>query len=256
MATPPMEKAEIAARQETAPQETAPQEAGAEAETMEMFRKSFFYGSRGDLLFKFMKNLSDADAAEFLRGLLEKVGETIDDGGVERLLDHVYQWNIEGYLHEREDHWQYDEGPFTPLEKPLAECRVGLLTASGHFVEGDDPEPFGVKNMTQAEAVGRVMEFGRIEAPLCAIPIDTPPEKLRLRHPGYDTRGVGQDHNAALPIDRLRELAGEGVIGELLPDAFSFVGLTAQTPLKKKLAPQWAEMLKARGVDAMLLVPV
>lgn len=246
-----MAKAEVAAQQETAQQETLQ-----EPETLEMFRKSFFYGGRGDLLFKFMKNLSDEDAGEFLRGLLEKVGETIDDGGVERLLEHVYQWNVKGYAHEGEDHWQYDEGPFTPLEKPLAECRVGLLTASGHFVKADDPEPFGVKNMTQAEAVARRMDFAKTEAILSTIPVDTPAEKLGLRHPGYDTRGTGKDHNAALPIDRLRELAGEGVIGELLPDAFSFVGLTAQTPLRKKLAPNWAEMLKARGVDAMLLVPV
>lgn len=230
--------------------------ANQEAETMAMFRKSFAYGSRNDLLFKFMKNLSDGDAAEFLRGLLEKVGETIDDGGLERLLDHVYQWNINGYLHEREDRWQYDTGPFTPLGKPLSQCRLGLLTASGHFVTGDDPEPFGVKNMTQQEAVGRVMDFAKIEAILSTIPVDTPAEKLGLRHPGYDTRGTRKDHNAALPIDRLNELAGEGVIGELLSDAFSFVGLTAQTPLEKKLAPQWAEMLKARDVDAMLLVPV
>lgn len=246
MATPQIAKVEIAAKEEAVPQE----------ETLAMFRKSFAYGSRTDLLFKFMKNLSDDDAAEFLRGLLEKVGETLDDGGLERLLDHVYQWNIKGYLHEHDDRWQYDTGPFTSLEKPLAECRVGLLTASGHFVAGDDPEPLGVKDMTQAEATVRFMEFAKMEAFLSTIPIDTPPEKMRVRHPGYDTRGARKDHNAALPFDRLKELAGEGVIGELLPDAFSFVGLTAQTPLQKKLAPQWAEMLKARDVDAMLLVPV
>ena len=246
MATPQMAKAEIAAEEEAVPP----------AETLAMFRKSFAYGSRTDLLFKFMKNLSDGDTAEFLRGLLEKLGETIDDGGLERLLEHVYQWNVKGYLHEREDQWQYDTGPFTPLEKPLAECRVGLLTASGHFVAGEDPEPLGVKNMTQAEAIPRIMEFIRSEPILSTIPVDTPPENLRLRHPGYDIRGVRRDHNVALPLDRLKELAGEGVIGELLPDAFSFVGATAQTPLRKKLAPQWAGMLKARKVDAMLLVPV
>ena len=234
----------------------AKEEAMEQNETLAMFRKSFAYGSRTDLLFKFIKNLSDGDAAEFLRGLLEKLGETIDDGGLERLLDHVYQWNVKGYLHEHEDRWQYDAGPFTPLEKPLAECRLGLLTTSGHFVAGDDPEPFGVKNMTQQEAIPRIMDFIRSEPVLSTIPIGTPPEKLCLRHPGYDIRGVWKDHNVALPLDRLRELAGEGAIGELLPDAFSFVGATAQTPLLKKMAPQWAVMLKARDVDAMLLVPV
>jgi hypothetical protein len=33
------------------------------------------------------------------------------------------------------------------------------------------------------------------------------------------------------------------------------VGACAQTPLMKKSAPQWAEMIKQQGIEAMLLVP-
>src|SRR3990172_1612313 len=97
-------------------------------ETLEAFKNSFSYGSRTDLLFKFLKRLPDAEAAEFLRALLEKLGATVDDGDVGRLLDHVYEWNVRGYATEAEEarSWIYDEGPFTPLAKPLSQVRLGL----------------------------------------------------------------------------------------------------------------------------------
>lgn len=227
-----------------------------EKETLEAFKASFAYGSRTDLLFKFMGKLSEQDAAEFLRGLLEKLGHTINDGGTGRLFEHVYEWLVQAYLHEQHDQWSYEDGPFTPLKKPLAACRLGLLSTTGHFVEGDDPEPFGEKNMTQEQAIPRIVEFVRSEPKLSTVPLATPRDKLRVRHPGYDIRGVVKDYNVALPLDRLAECVEEGLIGELLPDAFSFVGATAQIPLLKKQAPRWVAMLKERAVDAMLLVPV
>ena len=76
-----------------------------------------------------------------------------------------------------------------------------------------------------------------------------------MRHGGYDVRGAERDPNVVFPLDRLRELADEGVIGGLAARAFSLVGVTAQIPLFKKLAPQWAETMKEQGADAVLLVP-
>lgn len=233
----------------------APEEA-VQGETLEAFKASFAYGSRADLLFKFIKNLDDADAAEFLRGLLEKLGDTINDGELERIYEHLYGWIERAYLHEQHDRWHYEDGPFAPLSKPLSQCRLGLLTASGHFAQGDDPQPFGLRDMTQADAIRRIKDFVKAEPILSTIPMDIARDRLRVRHPGYDIRGVLADFNVAFPLDRLAECAGEGLIGELLPDAFSFVGATAQLPLLKKHAPAWVDMLKARQVDAMLLVPV
>jgi D-proline reductase (dithiol) PrdB len=64
------------------------------------------------------------------------------------------------------------------------------------------------------------------------------------------------DHNVSLPIDRMRELDADGVIGSLHPTAYSFVGACAQLPLLKKTGPEWADRLKATGSDVVLLVPV
>jgi len=165
---------------------------------------------------------------------------------------------VRAYAAEAEEAraWRYDEGPFTPLTKPLHEARLGLLTTTGHFVAGHDPEPFGVRDMSQAEAVPRIQEFLRARPQLSTIPVDTPPEQLRVRHPGYDVRGVLKDPNVALPLARLREAAAEGRIGSLAPDAFSFVGATAQTPLLREFAPEWAGRMRDQQVDAVLLVPV
>ncbi len=127
----------------------------AELETLEQFKNSFAYGTRTDLLFKFLKDLSGEAAAEFLAGLLTKVGESADDGDVARMLDHVYARQVRAYApHADAAHnsaWVYESGPFTPLGKPLSDARVALGSSSGHFVAGDDPEPFGVKHMSQEQ---------------------------------------------------------------------------------------------------------
>jgi hypothetical protein len=73
-------------------------------------------------------------------------------------------------------------------------------------VEGDDPQPFGVTDMSQKEALMRISEFLKEEPPLSRIPIDTPREKLRVRHGGYDIRAAQLDLNTVFPLDRILEL--------------------------------------------------
>ena len=223
-------------------------------ETFQDFKNSFSYGSRTDLNFKFLKTLSNEDAAEYLQDLLWKLGDAINDGDFDRLVTHVYEGQIRAY--SGEPRWVYDEGPFTPLRKPLSESRLALVTSSGHYVQGRDPEPFGVKNMSQKEAAERIVEFLRSEPQMSSIPIDTPPERLWVRHAGYDIRAAQADPNVAFPYERLWELERDGVIGELLPDAYSFVGACAQMRLLKRTGPEWVRMLQEQRVDAALLVPV
>ncbi len=119
-----------------------------EAESFSAFKDSFAYGSRSDLNFKFLKTLNDADAARFFQELLYRLSDTFDDSDLSRLWEHVFTTQACAYAGA--GRWTYAEGPFTPLRKPLAASRVALLTSSGHFVDGDDPEPFGVRHMTQA----------------------------------------------------------------------------------------------------------
>lgn len=224
------------------------------AETLAEFKDSFAYGSRGDLNFKFLKRLAPHQAAQCLQDILAAIGRAMDDGDLQQLVDQVVKWQGAAYMGHGK--YTYQEAPFTRLPKPLAECRVALLTSTGHFVDGDDPVPLGQEGMTQEEAVRRIGEFTRSRPQLSRIPMDTPWSRLRVRHGGYDVRGVMADPNVALPIDRLRELAQAGAFGELLSDAYSFVGATSQTVLLQSVAHEWAESWVAHGVDALVLVPV
>ena len=59
------------------------------------------------------------------------------------------------------------------------------------------------------------------------------------------------------PIDPLRQLVKEGVIGELAEHAFTFMGgIYSARRLREELAPQFKARLIAQNVDALLLVPV
>jgi hypothetical protein len=224
------------------------------SETFEEFKNSFSYGSRTDMNFKFLNALSDVEAGEFFQELLWKLGDASNDGQIDQVISHIYQWQVKAY--SGKSRWQYDNGPFTTLSKPLSESRIGLLTTSGHFVEGDDPEPFGVQEMSLEEAQTRISEFLKADPVLSVIPVDLPRKKLRVRHGGYDIRAALDDFNVVLPIDRIGELQRDGLIGQALGNAYSFVGACAQRSLVNDIAPQWAEMLKAQGVDGMILVPV
>ena len=150
-----------------------------EQESFEEFKNSFSYGSRSDLNFKFLKSLSDEQAANFFQELLYRLGDSVDDGHVERLTELFFDYQCAGYVGATT--WTYKDGPFTELEKPISESRVALLTSSGHFVAGKDPKPFGVEDMSQEEATARITEFLSLEPALSTIPVNTPLDQLRVR---------------------------------------------------------------------------
>ena len=223
-------------------------------ESFEEFKNSFSYGSRADMNFKFLKSLSEQEAGEFFKDLMWKLGDASNDGSLKPVIEHIYKWQIKAY--SGKPTWEYAESPFTRLQKPLSEAKIGLLTTSGHFVEGDDPEPFGVNDMDQETAQERISDFLNGEPVLSTIPVDIPRDQLRVRHGGYDIRAAQEDINCVLPLDRLAELAQEGIIGSLSENAYSFVGACSQMRLVKHVAPRWVEILKNQGVDTMVLVPV
>ena len=71
----------------------------------------------------------------------------------------------------------------------------------------------------------------------------------------YDRTGFQQDLNVVLPLDRLRELAAEGVIGSVADYNYSFMGAAPIRQLEPR-ARQLAGLLKQDQVDAVLLSPV
>lgn len=222
-------------------------------ETFEEFRESFSYGSRNDLSFKFLKRMSDEAAADLIQELLRLLGDSYDTGDVLPLIRAAYEAQVEAYAPQPGTGYTYDDRPFTPPTAPLASSRVGLITSSGHFV--DDPQPLGVPSMTQQEAVDRIGAFLKETPVLSPIPAAMSSHEIEVRHGGYDIRSTRRDPNVSFPIDRLREAAAAGRIGELAPVVYSFPGATAQGRLKKVL-PDWTAEFARHAIDVMLLVPV
>jgi len=235
---------------------------GAEhVETIAELRKSFAYGSRSNLDVKFVNELSDSQFGEFLSELLLAVGDVVDQGDTDGVIDAAFRWQVQAYRDGRVGNpdnfsYHYDDTPWAQMTKPLSESRVALLTSSGHFVDGQDPKPFGVENMTQQEAEARIKDFVKEPPTLTVIPSDTPSENLRVRHGGYPVRAAKADHQVVFPLRIMEALDNEGVIGEFATDSYCFVGAAAQGRLKKTIGPEWGQMLKDKEIDAVLLVPI
>lgn len=225
-------------------------------ETLDQFRKSFSYGSRNDLLFKFLgtDNINDQDAGEFFRGLLEVLGDAFDTNDHSKVLDYCFRWQVRAYepRPDSKPAFEYGDSPWAPLKKPLSESRLSLISTAGVFVEGDDP--LGPSGPTQEEAAKQIDDFLRKPPILSTIPKTTLPDRIRVRHPGYDIRGALKDYNVTFPLDHLKALEAEGVIGELADDLYAFVGAASQLRLLKDTGPKWVELLKSKEVDATLLV--
>ena len=73
-----------------------------------------------------------------------------------------------------------------------------------------------------------------------------------------DSTGFQLDINVVFPIDRLEELAADGVIGEPAPRHFAFAGNQPDTVSELRLdtGPACAAEMVADDVDVVILTPV
>jgi D-proline reductase (dithiol) PrdB len=129
--------------------------------------------------------------------------------------------------------------PWAPLEKPLADSRVGLIGSGGVYVEGQ-----------------RALHH-RDDLSFRGIDRDTPRDALRATHFAYDLTDAREDPNVVFPLETLRALEAEGTIGELSPNAYAFMGgIYSSRQVVEHLAPALADRVQADAVDVVLLVPV
>jgi betaine reductase len=75
-----------------------------------------------------------------------------------------------------------------------------------------------------------------------------------VSHRGYDTRYVEQDPDRMVPVDAMRALEKEGVVGELYQRFISTSGLSNPLANSRRLGREIAQKLKEEGVDAVVLV--
>ncbi len=75
--------------------------------------------------------------------------------------------------------------------------------------------------------------------------------------PNFDTTGFAVDINTVFPIDRLDELAAQGVIGAVAAEHLAYAGNQFDlSAVRLDSGPAGAKRLVAQGVDVVLLTPV
>ncbi len=137
-----------------------------------------------------------------------------------------------------------DWRPGTQLRKPLPHSKISVVTSAAFYKS--DQEPF--------DPTVRGGDYSYRE-----ISQDVTLEALQIGHKSdaFDHTGIEKDKNLALPLDRLRELKQEGVIGEVAKRHYSLMGsITAPARLVSITAPEIARGLLDESVDAVLLTPV
>lgn len=227
-----------------------------ESLTLTAFAESLYHAERADNYFKFLKNVPEQDLPGVLQDLLKVIGDAIDDRDTTALTHFVQQQQVKAYLATQQQSAVRPDlppVPLAPLRKPLKEATVALFT-SGAFYR-DDQEPFFPADLPYEQAIRDTRSALEHVASVRMIPGDTPENRLRVGHIAYDLRAAQKDSNVIFPLARFRELAEQGFIGALAPRNYSYHGLTNIGRLRDETAPQWAQMLKDDGVDAVFLTP-
>ena len=131
---------------------------------------------------------------------------------------------------------------------PLAALRTPLPQARLTFVSTAGVQPRGTLPFDVVHPVGDYT-FRRV-------PSDSRPADLEIPQLKYPTDGAHRDLNVIFPVERLQELAAEGVIGSLTPSLFSFIGDNMDPDLMERtLAEDLAEAVAAEHADLALLSP-
>jgi D-proline reductase (dithiol) PrdB len=75
--------------------------------------------------------------------------------------------------------------------------------------------------------------------------------------PNFDVVGITVDLNVVFPLDRLDELAAQGVIGAVASQHLSYAGNQFDlTGIRLDSGPAGGRWLREQGVDVVLLTPV
>jgi len=130
--------------------------------------------------------------------------------------------------------------PFTPFERELAKSNIAIVTAAGVHLR--EQEPFNIAD-----------EMGDLT--FRVIPPDTDSAELMVTHHHYDHTDADADINVVFPLDLLRELEADKVIGGLARKHIGYMGYTMQLKaLYEGTAPQIAnEIDKGSRADAVIL---
>lgn len=134
----------------------------------------------------------------------------------------------------------FDRVEPNPPVKDLSKAKIALVTSGGIVPKGN---PDHIES-SSASKYGKydIAEFN-----------DLTSETHETAHGGYDPVYANEDADRVLPVDVMRELEKEGIIGELHRYFYATVGNGTAVASAKAYAAEIAKELVADGVDAVIL---
>lgn len=131
----------------------------------------------------------------------------------------------------------FDTAPFV-AGPPLSQRRVAIVSSAALIRRGDMPFPFGSGEYR-------------------TVPSHWDNDDILISHVSinFDRSGFQRDLNTTYPIDRLRHLAIDGIIGSVADTHYSVMGSTDPAAMVEA-ADGIAAALHADHVNAVILAPV
>ncbi len=124
--------------------------------------------------------------------------------------------------------------PYTPRFRELKQSIFALVSTTGVHLRNQEP-------YIEDDNTWRL------------IPGDVQTDELMITHDHYDHHDADQDINCVFPIDRLRELAAEGIIGGVNNKHLGFGFTQNLRDLYERAAPEMAKEILHSKADGVIL---
>lgn len=134
----------------------------------------------------------------------------------------------------------FDRTEPQPPVSELATATIALVTSGGVV-------PAGNPDHIESSSASRFGEYS-----LDGI-TELSPQSHQTAHGGYDPVACNEDPNRVLPVDVMRDLEREGVIGKLHPNFYATVGNGTSVANSRKYGADIAMKLQKAGVTAAIL---
>lgn len=138
----------------------------------------------------------------------------------------------------------FDEVPFVALEKPLAECRISLVTTAAlYHPDHGEQGPGAAYNSTA--------KFYDVNS----MSIEGAPD-VRISHVAIDRdHTTAEDVNTWFPLAQMKRAVAEGMIGEVAARFHGFPTNRSQKTTLAEYCPDLLTRVQEDEADAVLLVP-
>ncbi|HZO74463.1 MAG TPA: glycine/sarcosine/betaine reductase selenoprotein B family protein [Ktedonobacteraceae bacterium] len=126
--------------------------------------------------------------------------------------------------------------PYTPRYKDLKESVFALITTAGVHLRSQ--EPFNIEGDNSWRVIAE----------------DVSSDQLMITHEHYDHDDADKDINCVFPLDRLREIASQGIIAGVANKHLGFMGYTQHfRDLYERAAPEMAKVIVRSNADGVVL---